>query len=39
MMGFGTTRSDEEILATLDDIKSTRPRPIVEMHDEMNAAS
>ena len=39
MMGFGTILSDEEILATLGYIKSTWPRRIVEMHDEMNAAS
>lgn len=39
MMGFGTILSDDEILATLGYIKSTWPRRIVEMHDEMNAAS
>jgi mono/diheme cytochrome c family protein len=39
MMGFGDILTDAEILATLGYIKSTWPRRIVEMHDEMNAAS
>ena len=36
MPGFGEVLSDADILAVLAYIKSTWPRQIVEMHDEIN---
>ncbi len=38
MPPFDGTLTDEEILATLAYIKSTWPRRVIEMHDQMNAA-
>ena len=39
MMGFGEVLSDAEIAATLAYIKSTWPRRVVEIHNDINAGA